>query len=52
MSELVYKDLSFEKDKGKIKVNFLRLFYSYLEESSLNKIAPFELNKNSFAEKL
>ena len=47
MAELVFKDLSFEKDKDRIKVNFLRLFYSYLEESSLKKIAPFEINKNS-----
>ncbi|MDP3765443.1 MAG: radical SAM protein, partial [Nanoarchaeota archaeon] len=47
MAELVFKDLSFEKDKDKIRVNFLRLFYAYLEESSLKKIAPFEINKNS-----
>ncbi len=47
MAELAFKDLSFEKDKGKIKVNFLRLFYTYLDENSLKKIAPFELNKNS-----
>ena len=47
MAELIFKDLSFEKDKDKVKVNFLRLFYSYLEGSSLSKIAPFEVNRNS-----
>jgi len=46
MAELVFKDLSFEKDKDKVKVNFLRLFYFYLEEINLKKIAPFEINKN------
>ena len=47
MAELVFNDLSFEKEKDKIKVNFLKLFYSYLEEESLKKIAPFEMGKNS-----
>ena len=47
MAELAFNDLSFEKDKGKIKVNFLRLFYTYLEENNLKKIAPFEISKNS-----
>ena len=47
MAELVFKDLSFEKGQGKVKVSFLKLFYSYLEESSLKKIAPFEIRKNS-----
>ncbi|MBI2652184.1 radical SAM protein [Candidatus Woesearchaeota archaeon] len=47
MAELVFKDLSFEKEKDKIKVNFLKIFYTYLEESSLRKIAPFEIKKNS-----
>ncbi len=47
MAELTFKDLSFEKDKDKIKVNFLRLFYFYLEDENLKKIAPFEINKNS-----
>ena len=47
MPELVFKDLSFEKQENKIKVNFLRLFYFYLDDDSLKKIAPFSLNKNS-----
>jgi len=49
MAELVFRDLSFEKDKGSVKVNFLKLFYAYLEESSLRKIGPFEVNKNSIS---
>ena len=47
MAELVFRDLRFEKESNKIKVNFLRLFYFYLENSKLQKIAPFEINKNS-----
>ena len=49
MAELVYKDFSFEKDKDRIKINFLRLFYFYLEDNVLKKIAPFEINKNTIA---
>ncbi|MBI3035224.1 radical SAM protein [Candidatus Woesearchaeota archaeon] len=47
MAELIFKDLSFEKDKDRVKISFLKLFYSYLESSSLEKIAPFEIGKNS-----
>jgi len=47
MAELVFKDLTFEKEKDKIKVNFLRLFYCYLEGESIGKIAPYEINRNS-----
>ena len=47
MAELIFKDLSFEKDKDKVKVNFLKLFYSYINEISLRKIAPFQISKNS-----
>lgn len=47
MAELVFNDISFEKDKDRVKVNFLKLFYSYIDEASLRKIAPFEISKNS-----
>ena len=47
IAELTFKDISFEKDNEKVRVNFLRLFYTHLEESSLKKIAPFEVNKHS-----
>ena len=46
-AEIVFKDLSFEKDKGKVKVNFLRLFYFYLEEENLARISQYEISKNS-----
>ena len=47
MAELVFKDLSFEKDKDKVKVNFLRLFYFHIDEDSLRKIGHYEISKNS-----
>jgi len=47
MAELEFKDLSFEKDKDRVKVNFLKIFYFYLDENSLSKIGPHEINKNS-----
>ncbi|MBI2657446.1 radical SAM protein [Candidatus Woesearchaeota archaeon] len=49
MAELIFKDLSFEKDNKGVKVNFLKLFYAYLEESSLRKIGQFEISKNSIS---
>ena len=49
MAELVFKDLAFEKNEGKVKVNFLRLFYFYLEEASLEKIGHFEVKGNSIS---
>ena len=45
--ELVFKDLSFEKDNEGIKVNFLKLFYTYIDEESLKKISDFEISKHS-----
>lgn len=47
MTELTFKDLSFEKDNDKIKVNFLKIFYFYLQEDSLRKIGPFEISRSS-----
>ncbi len=47
MAELTFKALGFEKEKDRVKINFLKLFYSYIEEDSLRKIAPFEIDKNS-----
>ena len=47
MAELVFKDLRFEREKDRVKISFLKLFYSYLDDESLRKIAPFEINGNS-----
>ena len=49
MAEIKFKDLTFEKDKDGIRVNFLKLFYTHLEEISLRKIAPFEIGRNSIS---
>ena len=47
MAELEFKDLSFEDMDGRVKVNFLRLFYFYLDKSDLKKIGSFKVAKNS-----
>ena len=47
MAELTFRDLSFEKENDKVRVNFLRLFYCYLKEDSLRKIGQFDINKSS-----
>lgn len=43
MPRLEFRDLSFEDMGEQIKVNFLRLFYFYLDKSDLRKIAGFRL---------
>ncbi len=47
MAELRFKDLSFEDMGKRIKVNFLRLFYFYLDKPDLEKIGKFRVSKNS-----
>src|SRR3989344_3358744 len=47
MAELTFKDLSFERAEDKIKVNFLKIFYFYLEDDQLKSIGPYEITKNS-----
>ncbi len=49
MAELIFKDLSFEDENDKIKVNFLRLFYFYIEKNSLEKIGHYEISRNSIS---
>ena len=46
MAELEFKDLTFEAFKDKIKVNFLKIFYFYLDKTALEKISKFKINKN------
>lgn len=46
MAKLKFKDLSFKEEKSKIKVNFLKIFYFYLEKEELEKISKFNLDKN------
>jgi hypothetical protein len=47
MPRLQFKDLSFEDMDGRIKVNFLRLFYFYLDKPDLRKIAEFNISRNA-----
>lgn len=46
MAIIQFKDISFENFEDKIKVNFLKIFYFYLDKSLLNKISKFKINKN------
>ncbi len=45
--KLEFETLSFDEEKEKVKVNFLRLFYFYLENKELEKIGKFKVHKNS-----
>jgi len=47
MAKLNFKTLSFKDEGSNIKVNFLRIFYFYLDKESLEKIGKFKLDKNS-----
>lgn len=49
MTTLTFEDLSFQEENNKIKVNFLNLFYFYLEKSLLNEIGNFNVTKNSIS---
>lgn len=42
MAELSFKTLSFQEEKGRIRVNLLKLFYFYLDKAELAKIADFK----------
>lgn len=47
MTELQFKDLSFKEEKERIKITFLKNFYSYIDKSKLKKISDFNITKNS-----
>jgi len=46
MAELIFKDLSFEDKKEKVKVNFLKMFYFEIDKALLEKIGNFKINKH------
>ena len=46
MAKLEFEDLTFEDCKSKVKVNFLRIFYFYLDRIALEKISKLKINKN------
>jgi hypothetical protein len=50
MAELAFKDLSFEKEQDRVKVNFLKMFYFYIEDAKLKKIGRYEVKRNSLNE--
>ena len=47
MAELIFQDLSFEKKRDKIRVNFLRIFYFYIPKDKLLGVGDFVVEKNS-----
>jgi len=47
MSKLEFKDLSFTEENSLIKVNFLKIFFFYLERQSLENISKFTIKRNA-----
>ena len=45
MTRLEFEDLSFEDSNGKIKVDFLKCYYFYIEKKELEQIGTFTLKK-------
>ncbi|MBW2993046.1 radical SAM protein [Candidatus Woesearchaeota archaeon] len=46
MAELEFRDLYFEDAGDRVKVTFLRIFYTYFDKKAIEKIAPFSINEN------
>ena len=47
MARLAFKDLEFKRENGKIRVNFLKLFYFCLEDNDLKKVGEYKIEKNA-----
>ena len=47
MVKLTFEDLTFSEEKDKVRVNFLEIYYFYLEKKNLKKISDFVIEKNS-----
>ncbi len=47
MAKLAFKDLTFEEQKDCIKVNFLKIFYFYIEKQQLKQISDFIIGEDS-----
>jgi len=47
MAELSFKTLSFKQEGNKTRVNFLKIFYFYIDNNLLAKIGEFKLKNNS-----
>ena len=46
MAELVFKDLSFEEKDGKVRVNFLKIFYFEIDKPMLESLGSFKAFSN------
>ena len=47
MARLAFKDLEFKRENGKIRVNFLKLFYFCLEDNDLKKVGEYKIEQNA-----
>ncbi len=47
MATFSFETMEFVDEQDKIKVNFLKIFYFYINKEELNKISTFSINKNS-----
>ena len=52
MAELSFKTLSFKQEGNKTRVNFLKIFYFYLDNKLLAKIGDFKIKDNSIIFKI
>ena len=46
MAKLEFNDISFEDIGSKIKINFLRIFYTEIDKKELEKIGKFSVKEN------
>lgn len=46
MAELKFKDLSFKENNGKVRVNFLKIFYLDIDKAALRDIGEFKISPN------
>jgi len=49
MAELQFQDISFEQEKGKVKINFLKMFYTHLDDGELSAIGTYAVKGNSIS---
>jgi len=47
MATFSFETMEFMDEQDKIRVNFLKIFYFYLDKQELNKISSFTIEKNS-----
>jgi uncharacterized protein len=47
MAEFVFNDIEFKEEKERVKLIFLKHFYTYIDKKKLNSIGEFKIKKNS-----